>query len=390
MARGCPLDPPPELATIQAENPVSRVNLWDGSTPWLITRYDDARAVLSDPRTSVNATLPGYPNLSAAFAARRTASPSLPNLDNPQHSAMRRTLTAEFMVKKVDALRPYIQQVVNGLVDDMLAGPKPVEFVSTFAKSVPLTVICTMLGVPYADRDFFHDRVRLTMSRSTEPGISLAANGELLDYLSDLLDVKNARPQDDLLSTLAVDQLRTGAMTRRQLAELAMVLLIGGHETTGSMIALGTLTLLENPDQLAEIRAGDQKLVENAVEELLRYLTVAQNGRRRVATDDIELGEHRIHKGEGIIVAGDIANRDPAAFPAPDVLDIHRAARHHMAFSYGIHQCLGQSLARAELQTVWGTLFRRIPTLALAVPFEDLAFDHDAMIYGVHELPLTW
>jgi cytochrome P450 len=157
------------------------------------------------------------------------------------------------------------------------------------------------------------------------------------------------------------------------------------------MIALGTVALLENPEQLAELRdTDDPKLVANAVEELLRYLTIVHNGRRRIALDDIEIGGEVIRAGEGVVIATEVANRDEAAFPDPDRLDIHRTARHHVAFGYGVHQCLGQPLARVELQVVYSTLYRRIPSLALAVPVDELPFKHDMAIYGVHALPVTW
>ncbi|MCW2883139.1 MAG: cytochrome, partial [Streptosporangiaceae bacterium] len=169
------------------------------------------------------------------------------------------------------------------------------------------------------------------------------------------------------------------------------LLLVAGHETTANMIALGTLTMLQHPDQLAELReADDPKLVANAVEELLRYLNITHSGRRRVAIEDVEVGGHLVKAGEGVIAANDSGNRDENVFPDPDGLDIHRQARHHIAFGYGIHQCLGQPLARVELQVVYGTLYRRIPTLRLAVPLEEVNFKHDMLVYGVHELLVSW
>jgi cytochrome P450 len=157
------------------------------------------------------------------------------------------------------------------------------------------------------------------------------------------------------------------------------------------MTALGTLTLLQHPDQLAEVRdSEDPALVAGAVEELLRYLNIVHSGRRRVAVEDVQVGDQLIRAGDGVIAANDAGNRDESAFPMPDVLDIHRQARHHIAFGFGIHQCLGQPLARVELQVVYRTLFRRIPALKLAIPLEEVKFKHDMLIYGVHELPVTW
>ncbi|WP_414637569.1 cytochrome P450 [Amycolatopsis sp.] len=392
MSRGqCPFDPPPELARLQTEAPVSRVRLWDGSTPWLVTRYEDVRAVLADPRISADSDRPGYPHVTPASAARRKRAKAFISQDDPEHAARRRLLTGDFMVRRMEALRPRIQHIVDELIDAMLAGPKPADLVEAFALPVPSLVICELLGVPYADRAFFHRASRTVIARDTTSEQAVAATEQLLDYLADLVRAKEKDPGEDLLSRLAAGQLRTGAMTAEEIAAMGQLLLIAGHETTANMIALGTVALLENPAQLAEIRdTGDPKVIANAVEELLRYLNITHSGRRRVATADLEIGGQLIRRGEGVIAAGDIANRDDSAFPEPDRLDIGRKARHHVAFGYGVHQCLGQPLARIELQVVYGTLYRRLPGLSLAVPLADLPFKHDMIVYGVHELPVTW
>jgi cytochrome P450 len=172
---------------------------------------------------------------------------------------------------------------------------------------------------------------------------------------------------------------------------MGVLMLLAGHETTANMIALGTLALLEHPDQLDLLRSTDDPaLVASAVEELLRYLNITHNGRRRVATEDIEIAGEVIRAGEGIIMPNDIGNRDPSVFPDPDRLDLRRNPRRHVAFGFGVHQCLGQPLARMELQVVYGTLYRRIPTLRLAAPLEAVPFKHDGSVYGVYELPVTW
>lgn len=169
---------------------------------------------------------------------------------------------------------------------------------------------------------------------------------------------------------------------------MALLLLIAGHETTANMIALGTLALLQHPDQLALLReTDDPRLVSSAVEELLRYLHITHLGRRRAVTEDIEIGGQIIRAGEGVIMVNEVANRDPEVFPDPDRLDLTRDARRHVAFGFGVHQCLGQPLARMELQAVYGTLYRRIPSLRLVGTLDDVRFKHDAFIYGVHSCP---
>ncbi|MFI7635520.1 cytochrome P450 [Nonomuraea sp. NPDC049400] len=390
-AAGCPFDPPPELSRRSEQAPVSRVRLWDGSTAWMVTRYADVRALLADPRVSVDVAQPGFPHTNAVSKARDAQMKTLMQMDAPEHTAHRRRLTADFMVKRMEVLRPTIQRIVDDLIDDLLAGPNPADLVEAFALPVPSLVICELLGVPYADRAFFQRVAGELVMDTSDPAKAMAASEELNVYLENLVEERSAEPGDDVLSRLAVDHHRTGTMTRREIATMGQLLLVAGHDTTANMIALGTTALLAHPEQLSAIRdGGDPALVAGAVEELLRYLSITHTEARRVARDDIVIGGQLIRKGEGIIAVKSTANRDPAAFPDPDALDVHRKARHHVAFGYGAHQCLGQPLARVELQVVYGTLFRRVPTLALAVPLEDLTFKPHAVFYGVRELPVTW
>ncbi|MBB5894959.1 hypothetical protein BJ998_006155 [Kutzneria kofuensis] len=387
-AAKCPFDPPPRLR--EAE-PISRVRIWDGSTPWLITGYEAQRAVLADQRFSADARKAGFPAQSAAVLARRENTRSFIAMDDPEHDRHRKMLTRNFMIKRVEAMRPRVQEIVDGLIDDMLAGDKPADLVTDFALPVPSLVICELLGVPYADHDFFQARSKKLVSRSTLLEEAVKAGDELREYLLDLMAAKEKEPTDDLIGRLVTDQLARGELTRTEVADMGTLMLIAGHETTANMIALGTVALFEHPSQLAELRdTDDPKLIANAVEELLRYLTIVHTGRRRVATEDVEVAGQLVRAGEGVILANDAGNRDEAAFPEPDRLDIHRQARHHIAFGYGVHQCLGQPLARMELQVVYSTLYRRIPTLELAIPFEEIQFKHDAIVYGVHSLPVTW
>jgi cytochrome P450 len=390
-AAGCPFDPPPEMLRLQTERPVTRVRLWDGSTPWLVTRYEDQRALYGDPRLSVDPRRPGFPHSSAAFQeAYSQMPPSFLNMDDPDHARIRRMVTGPFTVKRIEAMRPAVQRMTDRFVDEMLAGPNPADLVESLALPLPSLVICELLGVPYDDHEFFQSRSQVGVRRDASVEESRAAGGELLQYLDEQLQAKLADPGDDMLSDLAT-RVRDGDLGRLDAAMLGLLLLGAGHETTANMIALGVLALLEHPEQLAVVRdTDDPKVLAGAVEEMLRYLTVVHNGQRRVALADVEIGGETVRAGEGVIIPGASGNWQPDRFPDPGRLDVRRDARRHMAFGFGIHQCLGQPLARLELQVVYRTLFRRIPTLRRAVDLEKIPFKDDGVVYGVYELPVTW
>jgi cytochrome P450 len=300
-------------------------------------------------------------------------------------------LSKPFTFKRVEGLRPAIQKITDDHIDAILAGPKPAELVSALALPVPSLVISEMLGVPYEDHAFFQEHANVGLARYAKPEDSMKGVMSLAKYLSDLVEAKMENPAEDAVSDLA-ERVKAGEISVKEAAQLASGLLIAGHETTANMIGIGVLALLENPEQLAIVRdTDDPKVVANAVEELLRYLSIIQNGQRRVAIEDIEIGGETIRGGEGIIIDLSPADWDAKAFPNPDQLQVEREnAREHLAFGYGRHQCVGQQLARAELQIVFSTLLRRIPTLQLAKPLDEIPFKNDKLAYGVYELPVTW
>jgi cytochrome P450 len=393
----CPFDPPPALRDVRSSEGLRRVRIWNGSEPWLVTRHADIRAVLSHPAISADGDKEGYPHQSAAYRARRTRAQTFLTKDGPEeHDEPRRILARDFTAKRMHALRLDIQAITDRLIDEMLAGEKPADLVQKLALPVPTLMICNLLGVPYADHARFQHLTTVFVAATSTADDTFAAAEELLAYVGELIDAKSVDPGDDLLSRLVVEQMLPGHMTREEVARMGILVLTAGHETSANMIALGTAALLANPDQLELMRiADDPAVVAGAVEELLRYLTILHNGLRRVATEDIEIAGTLIRRGEGVILALPAGNRDPEAFGgdgilSADELDITRPARHHVGFGFGPHQCLGQQLARVELQIVFSTLFRRIPTLALAEPLADVPFKTDMSIYGVHRLLVTW
>lgn len=389
---GCPFAPPRELMDLAATAPLSRVRIWNGSTPWVITGYDEARALFADSRVSADDRKSGFPHWNEHMMATVDKRPrSVFTADAEEHTFYRRMLSKPFTFKRVEALRPAIQKITDDHIDAMLAGPKPAELVGALALPVPSLVICEMLGVPYEDHAFFHEHASVGLARYATPDDTMKGVMSLSKYLCDLVEAKMANPAEDAVSDLA-ERVTAGEIGVKEAAQLASGLLLAGHETTANMIGAGVLALLENPEQLAILRdTDDQAVIANAVEELLRYLSIIQTGQRRVATEDIEIGGETIRAGEGIIIDLAPANWDPKKFPHPDHVELLRAdADQNLAFGYGRHQCVGQQLARAELQIVFSTLLRRIPGLKLATTIDKIPFKNDKLAYGVYELPVTW
>ncbi|MEV6227290.1 cytochrome P450 [Saccharopolyspora shandongensis] len=388
--RTCPFASAPEYAELRAEAPISKVPMAGGGTAWLVTRHEHVRQVLGDSRMSSDRRRPGFPQLSVGQQATvGNVAPSLIGMDGAEHAAARRAVLGEFTVRRIEAMRPRIQQIVDDCIDEMLAAPRPVDLVRVLSLPVPSLVICELLGVPYADHDFFQARTGLILRKTTPVEQRIAAVEEIQAYLDELVAGKEQEATDDLIGRQIRKQREAGEVDHDALVRMALLLLVAGHETTANMISLGVLALLENPDQLAEIVATPAK-TPTAVEELLRYFTIVEAATSRTVTEDVEIGGVVIPEGEGVVALGSSANRDPEAFDQPDELDLTRNARGHVAFGFGPHQCLGQNLARLELQIVFDTLFRRLPGLRLAVPVDDLPFKSDANIFGIYEMPVTW
>lgn len=389
--RDYPLDPPPEYGWLRTHEPVARVRLADGREAWLITRHADARMVYADARFSSDRRHPGFPVRLSARATYQENPPLLVGMDGAEHASARQALMGEFSSKRVSALRPRIQEMVDAFITDMLAAGRPADLVKALAEPIPALVNCEHLGVPVADREFFQGlTVRLVEPDLTERERA-AVSAELMSYLGHLVAAKERHPADDLLSRQVLRRRAggQGSVDRRGLVSQAFLLLVSGYETTASMIPLGVLALLRNPEQLAQIRADPAK-IPRAVEELLRYFTPVEHITCRVATADVHIAGVLIRAGQGVIICGPAANRDGSVFGEPDRLDISRDARHHLAFGHGPHQCIGQNLARAELQITYETLFRRVPGLRLAADLPQLRFKLNSNFYGLRELPVTW
>jgi len=390
LGRERPLDPPEVYTRIRRQGAVHPMTYADGHLGWLVTGYAEARAVLADPRFSnrpelAHPPLPSRMRLAESMREQRLPPGFFLRMDAPEHTRYRKLLAGQFTVRRMKQLEPRIEEIAASCLDAMQAAGPPADLVRDFALPIPSLVICELLGVPYEDRTGFQDDSALLIRLETSAEEALAALGRVCAYLDDLIQRKHAEPADDLLSGLVTG----GELTDEELTGVAVLLLIAGHETTANMLGLGTYALLTNPDQLTALRE-DPALVDNGVEELLRYLTIVHMGPIRTALEDVELGGRLIEKGDSVTLHLPVVNRDPARFPGGDRLDVTRDAGGHLSFGHGIHQCLGQQLARTEMRIGYAALLRRFPGLRLAVPPEEVPMRSDMSIYGVHRLPVTW
>ncbi|MGW0484159.1 cytochrome P450 [Nonomuraea sp. NPDC003214] len=386
--RPSPFDPPEVLGRWREEAPVRPLRYPDGHQGWLVTGFSAARAVLTDSRFSSLLENLHWPIRWEGLEPENFAQPPgfFMQMDPPDHSRFRKQLAAEFTVRRMRQLEPRIEQITEETLDAMERGGAPADLVQEFALPIPSLVICELLGVPYADRERFQrDSATALRVGSTKEEVG-AATASMMGYLYELVARKRAEPADDLLSGLV-----TGSdLSPEEIAGAGLLLLVAGHETTANMLGLGTFALLSDPGQLAALRSRPH-LIEGAVEELLRYLAVTHLGPLRAALEDVEIAGRTIRKGQVVTISVPAANRDPERFADPETFDVTRPpTAGHLTFGHGIHQCLGQQLARIEMRVAFPALFRRFPGLRLAVPAEEVPMRTDMSIYGAHRLPVTW
>ncbi|MEU9339146.1 cytochrome P450 [Streptomyces sp. NPDC048290] len=384
---GCPFAPAPAYEAAR-DLPPSQVELYDGRLAWLITRHADARIVLSDSRFSADGRTPGFPLINERMKYLLKGEPSFIRMDAPEHTRLRKHVTSWFTNRRVQQLRPRIQEIVDERID-LIEARGAAELIADFALPIPSLVICEILGVPYEDHDFFEQASQAILRWNVSQAETEKSWAALQDYLVALTDLKRKEPDDRIVSHLgARDDLTTA-----QVASISRTLLVAGHDTTAATIGLAVAALLREPEKLDRLKA-DPELYPEAAEELLRYLApVGGVGLGRAAVEDVDVNGTVIRAGEGALVVLPAANRDAAVWPdaAELLLEGEReSGGSHMTFGHGPHLCLGAPLARLEFVIALETLFRRLPGLRLAVPFEELGFRGDASVYGLQELPVRW
>lgn len=385
-----PFDPPPELARYRAEGPIRPLLYPDDHVGWLVTTFDLGKEILGDLRftsrmdlTHEPVRLPGMDDL--------TLQPAPPgffaNIDPPEHTKFRRLLSGAFSTRRMKEFAPRITQIVDAQLDVLEAAGSPADLVEHFALPVPSLVIADFLGIPSSDLSYFQHQAELFTGTDTTPEEAGQAFQNIWDYFLALVQKRKATPGPDLISKMV----QSGELTDDEITGVAHMFVIAGHDTTANMLSLGTYALLSHPDQLQKLRDSDFALIDNTVEELLRYLTIVHFGKTRTALEDVEIAGEVITRGTSVTISVPAANRDPAKFDNPDVLDITReGAASHLTFGNGIHQCIGQQLSRVEQHIAFPALFRRFPDLRLAATAEQIPMRDNMFIYGAKKLPVAW
>jgi cytochrome P450 len=382
-------DPYTLYRRLHTEQPVTRVTMQRGMRAWLVTRYEDARAALSDPTLSKDRVRARMLFESMQDGSGQEyveqLSPNMLHSDPPDHTRVRKLVTKAFTSSMVERLRPRIQQISDTLLDRM-AGQDEVDLLDAYAFPLPITVICELLGVPEDRHGDLRVWSNIALSATDDTQAVIDAVTSISAYMADLIGQKRITPGADLLSDLAMVREDGDRLSQDELIAMAFLLVIAGHETTVNLIGNGMLSLLRNPDQLAALQA-DPGLIPGAVEEFLRFESPVHLATPRFTTRPVVIGGVEIPAGEFIFVSLTAANRDNSRFPGADKLDVTRKAAGHIAFGHGIHHCVGAPLARLEGQLAIGSLLARFPGMKLATG-EDLVWRDSTLMRGLERLPV--
>ncbi|MBC2869632.1 cytochrome P450 [Streptomyces mexicanus] len=377
----------PRFEQLREKEPLCPVRLPHGEPAWLVTRYEDVKTVLGDPRFSrAEAQHRDEPRT----RYHRGLPGNIMEFDPPEHTRLRRVVAKAFTARRVEELRVRAQEIADRLVDEMTAQGPPADLVAGFALPLPVTVICELLGVPLEDRARFRhwSDAMLSTTRFTPAEIDRCVE-ELSAYMAGLVAERRERPQDDLLGVMVAARDEQDRLSEDELVAMGVGVLVAGHETTASQIPNFVYTLLEHPDQLACLRA-DPDLVPQAVEELMRFVPLGSASIARYALEDVQLSGGVVRAGEPVVASNASANRDATVFTCPEELDVTRQEASHVGFGHGPHHCLGAQLARMELQVALRTLLRRLPGLRLAGTGQDLVWKSGSGVKGLEKMLVTW
>jgi cytochrome P450 len=385
------------FAELRELGPVHAVTLADGHDAWLIVSHAEAKIALSDPRLSkdMHAALSSSGDVVAEGLPGPAFARHMLVVDPPDHSRLRRLVAAAFSTRRIERLRQHVQAIVDDLLDGIAAqGPDgPVDLVASFAFPLPFTVICELLGVPDAGRAALGEALTTLLaptSTAAEYAVARRASDTVVATLTMLVETKQRDPGDDLVTALIAARDGDERLDQRELLSTIFQLIVAGHDTTASLIENSIVALLRHPDQLATLRDQPER-IPAAIEEFLRYDAPVPHSTFRYAVEPLEIAGVSIPAGAQVIINLASANRDPDRYSEPEALDIHRADSRNLAFGHGIHFCLGAPLARMEAHLALASLLERFPRLQLAVPVDQLHWNHgDGLVLrGLAQLPIT-
>jgi cytochrome P450 len=360
--------------------------MFSGNPIWVVSRYQDIRAALVDPRLSAKT----IPDAIMPTDADNKVPVMFARTDDPEHHRLRRMMTSNFTFRRCESMRPQIQDTVDHYLGEMIRKGPPADLVREFALPVPSLVIALLLGVPPKDLGLFQQHTAKGLDQRSTDEERGQAFGAMYAYIEELVERKEREPGDDLISRLVTEYIATGQLDHATTAMNGVIMMQAGHETTANMISLGTVALLQHPYVFERLgQTDDPAVIANVVEELMRYLTIVHSQVDRVATEDLTIGGQLIRAGESVMMNLPAGNWDTEFVDDPETFDVDRNTRGHLGFGYGVHQCIGANLARVEMQVAFATLARRLPGLKLAVAADELQFK-TANIYGMKELPVTW
>ncbi|MFC1416149.1 cytochrome P450 [Streptacidiphilus cavernicola] len=385
--------PAPEYADLRAQCPVARVKTDGGVDAWLLSRYDDVREGLADPRLGRAATVaPNAPRIGGAM----TSTPEMIiSMDAPEHSRLRKLAAGPFTARRIEQLRPNINRIADELLDELATRTGPVDLVREFTLPMPLRVIGELLGAPMEVLELFAVNARefVTVDDQVEGGESRTGLNKLYEAMVAVVADKRANPADDVLSGLIAARDEGDRLNEEELVTFAFTLIGAGFDTTASQLANSVLALISHhPDQWRWL-AEDRSRIPAAVEELLRHVNLFSTdtaGNPRIALEDVEIGGVKIAAGDAVVLSITSANRDASVFPDPDRLDLAREHNPHLSFGHGMHLCIGKQLTRLELAIAIDGLVRRFPNLRLAVPEDELQWHLGEINHSLAGLPVVW